>query len=101
MGYGRGEEAVERALELAPDVVLMDVKMPGRNGSTPPVRSLANPEVAVLMLTMHEDDDSVFAAMGAAPAATCSRAPTRTTCCARSVRSRPARLSSGRRSPSA
>ncbi|MBA3839564.1 MAG: response regulator transcription factor, partial [Thermoleophilaceae bacterium] len=29
---GDGEEAVERTLELVPDVVLMDVKMPGRNG---------------------------------------------------------------------
>jgi DNA-binding NarL/FixJ family response regulator len=63
---GGGDEAIERALELVPDVVLMDVKMPGRNGIEA-TRHIVNrnPDVAVLVLTMYEDDDSVFAAMRA------------------------------------
>lgn len=61
-----GEEAVERALELVPDVVLMDVKMPGRNGIDATRHIVrARPDVAVVVLTMYEDDDSVFAAMRA------------------------------------
>lgn len=61
-----GEEAVELAAELRPDVILMDIKMPGINGieATREVVS-ASPEIGVLVVTMLEDDDSVFAAMRA------------------------------------
>ena len=61
-----GEEAISRALELHPDIVLMDLHMPGRNGieATREIVSAA-PHIAVLVLTMHEDDESVFAAVQA------------------------------------
>ncbi len=61
-----GEEAVALAAELAPDVILMDVNMPGVNGIEATQRILeASPQTGVLMLTMFEDDASVFAAMQA------------------------------------
>jgi DNA-binding NarL/FixJ family response regulator len=61
-----GDDAVAQALELQPDVVLMDLNMPGRNGieATRAIVSSA-PHIAVLVLTMHEDDESVFAAIQA------------------------------------
>jgi DNA-binding NarL/FixJ family response regulator len=61
-----GSEAVERALELQPDVVVMDLQMPERNGIEATRAIVAeSPHVGVLVLTMFEDDDSVFAAMRA------------------------------------
>ncbi len=60
-----GEEAVARAVELEPDVVLMDLNMPGTNGIEATRRiTHASPRVGVLVVTML-DDDSVFAAMKA------------------------------------
>jgi DNA-binding NarL/FixJ family response regulator len=59
-----GEEAVALALELRPDVVLMDLNMPKVNGIEATQRILeANRDTAILMLTMFEDDKSIFAAM--------------------------------------
>ncbi|HEY5783872.1 MAG TPA: response regulator transcription factor [Microlunatus sp.] len=63
---GTGEEAVRAAVTRRPDVVVMDVQMPGIGGieATRQI-SKAAPDVAILMLTMFEDDESVFAAMRA------------------------------------
>jgi len=60
-----GDEAIERALALQPDVVLMDLKMPGASGIEATRRIVReSPRIGVLVLTMF-DDDSVFAAMRA------------------------------------
>ena len=61
-----GEEAITLADRLQPDVVLMDIKMPDLNGVEATRRIMASsPHIGVLMLTMVEDDDAVFAAMRA------------------------------------
>jgi DNA-binding NarL/FixJ family response regulator len=61
-----GSEAIEHALELQPDVVVMDLQMPEVNGIEATRRIVeASPHVGVLVLTMFEDEDSVFAAMRA------------------------------------
>jgi DNA-binding NarL/FixJ family response regulator len=63
---GTGAEAVRAAVTLHPDVIVMDIQMPGMTGieATREISRVA-PGVAVLMLTMFEDDESVFAAMRA------------------------------------
>ena len=61
-----GREVLERAAELQPDVILMDIQMPQINGIDATRRILeANPDVGVVVLTMFEDDESVFSAMRA------------------------------------
>jgi DNA-binding NarL/FixJ family response regulator len=61
-----GSEAVALAVELGPDVVVMDIRMPDMNGIDATRRLLAAvPQAGVAVLTMFEDDDSVFAAMRA------------------------------------
>jgi DNA-binding NarL/FixJ family response regulator len=61
-----GDEAIAKAGEIDPQVILMDLKMPGMNGidATRQIHQ-SNPEIGVLVITMFDDDDSVFAAMRA------------------------------------
>ena len=64
-----GHAAVRAAVTLQPDVLVMDIQMPGLNGveATAEIGRVA-PTVAILMLTMFDDDESVFAAMRAGAA---------------------------------
>lgn len=61
-----GDEAIALAASLQPDVILMDLNMPGVNGIEATRRILAaNPHINILVLTLFDDDDTVFAAMRA------------------------------------
>lgn len=61
-----GAEAIALAREHQPDVVLMDIKMPGVNGVEATRRITSDsPHIGVIVVTMFEDDESVFAAMRA------------------------------------
>ena len=61
-----GERLVALAGSTSPDVVITDLHMPGLDGASAARRIKAlRPQVAVLVLTMHDDDESVFSAMRA------------------------------------
>ena len=63
---GTGEEAVIQAIQLQPDVILMDIQMSGLNGIEATRQILhSSPHIAILVLTMFEDDDFVFSALRA------------------------------------
>jgi DNA-binding NarL/FixJ family response regulator len=59
-----GDEAIAQAATHQPDVILMDLHMPGLNGiEATRIILRTSPHIGILVLTMFEDDDSVFAAM--------------------------------------
>lgn len=67
VGYARdGRDAVERALALKPDVILMDIKMPHMDGvqATAEIKRL-RPEFRIVFLTTFDEDEYVFAGMKA------------------------------------
>jgi RNA polymerase sigma factor (sigma-70 family) len=61
-----GDETITQAADLLPDVLLMDLQMPGTNGieATRHIQQ-TSPHIAILVVTMFSDDDSVFAALRA------------------------------------
>ncbi len=61
-----GDEAVALANSLQPDVIIMDIQMPGINGIEATRRIVRmSPHIGILMVTMFDDDPSVFSAMRA------------------------------------
>lgn len=66
---GSGQEAIQAAITAAPDVLLMDISMPGLNGmdATREIKRLA-PRVRVLVLTIHDREDYLFQALRAGAA---------------------------------
>jgi two-component system NarL family response regulator len=63
---GDGLEALVKAKELKPDLILMDVTMPGCDGLEATQRiKAALPEVKIVMLTVHDDDENLFEAIKA------------------------------------
>jgi DNA-binding NarL/FixJ family response regulator len=61
-----GDEAIRLAARLQPDVILMDLNMPGVGGIEATRRILrTSPHIAILVISMFEDDDSIFAALQA------------------------------------
>lgn len=67
-----GEKGVEMILQQKPDVVLMDLGLPGINGleATMTIKEKC-PEIKVIMLTSHEREDEVLASLGAGATAYC------------------------------
>ena len=64
-----GEEAVRLAKELAPDIIIMDITMPGLNGleATRQIKAL-NPGIAILALTVHSDSEHILGILEAGAA---------------------------------
>lgn len=61
-----GAEVISKAADLQPDVILMDIQMPDLNGIAATRRILhTSPHIGVIIVTMFEDDESIFAAMRA------------------------------------
>ncbi|HEX2617295.1 MAG TPA: response regulator transcription factor [Flavobacteriales bacterium] len=65
-GFGSWEDALSTMTDVQPQIVVMDIKLPGVNGIQA-TRSIKQrwPEVQVMICTVHEDDDMIFSALRA------------------------------------
>ncbi len=97
---GTGAEAIDQVERLIPDVILMDIQMADMNGIEATRRILADhSSIRIIMLTMLEDDDSLFAAMRAGARGHILKGQIRRRCCARCLRLLRARRFLGQQSP--
>ena len=56
-----GKDVVEKALKLKPDIVIMDISMPGRSGiEATRIINKKNPKIKILVLTQHENDEYIY-----------------------------------------
>jgi DNA-binding NarL/FixJ family response regulator len=62
---GTGDEAIRLADDLGPDLVLMDVQMPGSGLAATATIKARSPSIAIVMLTVSEDEDDLFTAIRA------------------------------------
>jgi DNA-binding NarL/FixJ family response regulator len=68
-----GNEALEQARTLAPDVVILDIRMPGLDGIETTRRLLKRADTRILLLTTFDLDEYVYEAMKAGPVVSFSR----------------------------
>lgn len=69
-----GQEAIKLAERTNPDVVLMDINLPGLNGlEVARVIKRRDPRIAMIVLSVYEDDDQLFQAIKVGAAAYCSK----------------------------
>ena len=67
--YGSAEEAFDKILTTRPEVALVDINLPGKNGIELVTELKAKlPELLVMMITVYEDGDQIFAALQAGAA---------------------------------
>jgi DNA-binding NarL/FixJ family response regulator len=67
-----GEEAIEQARELKPDVILMDVGMPVMDGIQAAKQIVINhPDIKIVMLTQHDNDSDILASLAAGASGYC------------------------------
>jgi DNA-binding NarL/FixJ family response regulator len=71
---GDGQDAIRQSDKLVPDVILVDINLPGVSGlEVARVLKRRHPRASIVVLTMHEDDEQLFGAIRAGAAAYCTK----------------------------